>query len=146
MSENNASSNTRPATSRLPRWVYRGLVGLAAWFGLAAWIFAGPSVTDYLLAIISGFIFVAVTLVLVLSRVARSDEEATDEAGPSGADAAQEPEFRDRATWDVDVFQARLSMGQAATQILLPLATAAFGMTAIGIALHIAEHMSPLAS
>jgi hypothetical protein len=37
----------------------------------------------------------------------------------------------------------RLSVNEAALQILLPLATAAFGMTAIGIVWHIAAYLVP---
>src|SRR5215467_10112256 len=100
----------RPTTKRLPRWVYRLLVLVAAWFALAVWIFAGPAVTDYLLFVVSGFIFVAVALVLVLSRVnARSRARE------------HPPAFQDRARWDLDVFQTRLSVNEAALQILLPL-------------------------
>jgi hypothetical protein len=39
----------------------------------------------------------------------------------------------------------RLSGAQAATQILLPIAAVAIGMTVFGIALHVAEHAAPLA-
>jgi hypothetical protein len=37
----------------------------------------------------------------------------------------------------------RLSGAQAATQILLPIAAVAIGMTVFGIALHVAEHAAP---
>jgi hypothetical protein len=120
----------RPTTRRLPRWVYRLVVLIVAWFALAVWIFAGPAVTDYLLFIVSGFIFVAMALVLILSRV---NAEARRREQP--------PPFQDRKRWDLDIFQSRLSMNEAALQILLPLGVAAFGMTAIGIVWHIAAHL-----
>jgi len=130
----------RPATTRLPAWVYKLLVGLAAWFALASWFFAGPSTTDYLLFVVSAFIVVVVSLLLILSRVGRGDIAADDAKSSRAEDQLA---FQDGAKWDLDAFQARLTFSQAATQILLPLATAAFGMTAIGIAFHIAEHMRP---
>lgn len=105
-----------------------------AWFVLSAWIFAGPGPANYLLFIVSGFIFVVVLLQLILSRVGRADDRAgSDEGGP---------QFRDRRKWDLDIFQSRISFNQAAVQILLPIGAAALGMTAIGIAMHIAEHAS----
>ena len=39
-------------------------------------------------------------------------------------------------------FPDRLSVSEAALQILLPLGTAAFGMTVIGIIWHIAAHLT----
>jgi len=136
---NNAHDDIRRrSTGRLPRWVYRALLCMVAWFALAAWIFAGPGPTDYLLFIVSGFIVVVAALVLILSRVGGG-------SGERGRGEDQ-PSFSDRAGWDLEVYQTRLTVGQAATQVLLPLATAAFGMTAIGIALHIAEHLGASAS
>jgi hypothetical protein len=74
----------RPVTSGLHPLVYTLLIVLAAWFALAVWSFAGGGVVDYLLFIVSGFVYIAL-------------------------------------------------------QILLPIAAAAVGMTAIGIVFHIAE-------
>jgi hypothetical protein len=39
-----------------------------------------------------------------------------------------------------DTWQGRLTGTEAAMQILLPIAAAAFGMTALGIAFHVVEH------
>jgi len=125
----------RPVTQRLPRWVYRLLMLVVAWFAFAVWSFAGPAATDYLLVVVSGFIFVAVALVLILSRVRRASTEPSRQEKPT--------QFRDRAGWDLEVFQTRLSVSEAALQILLPLGTAAFGMTTIGIIWHIVAHLTP---
>jgi hypothetical protein len=38
------------------------LIGLALWFALAVWGFAGPGDTDYLLVIVSGFVCIVVAL------------------------------------------------------------------------------------
>jgi len=130
----------RPVTSRLHRDVYGLLIGLALWLVLSVWLFAGAGVTDYLLVIVSGFVFIAVALPLILSRVKRADD-ATEADAVKAADKPQS--FRDWATSDFAISQGRLSGTQAATQILLPIAAVAFGMTAFGIALHIAEHGMP---
>ncbi len=128
---NNSKDAARPVTSRLHPRVYTLLIGLALWLALSVWSFAGAGVTDYLLFVVSGFIFIAVALPLILSRVGRTDNAAT------GHDA--QPSFREWASCDFDTWQGRLSGAQAALQILLPIAAAAFGMTAFGIAFHIAE-------
>jgi uncharacterized RDD family membrane protein YckC len=122
----------RPVTSWLHPRVYALLIGFAGWFALAVWSFAGSGVTDYLLVIVSGFIFVVVALQLILSRVGHTND--TTEAGDSGLS------LRSWATRDFDTWQDRLSGAQAALQILLPIAVAALGMTAFGVAFHIVEH------
>ena len=48
--------------------------------------------------------------------------------------------FHDWAASEFDTHTGRLSSFQAATLILLPIAAAAFGMTAFGIAFLIVEH------
>lgn len=120
----------RPVTGRLHPRVYALMIALAAWFVLSVWGFAGAGVTDYLLFIVNGFIFIAVALPLILSRVGRTDNAA------KGDDS--QPSFRDWASSDFETWQDRLSGAQAAAQILLPIAAVAFGMTTFAIALHIA--------
>jgi hypothetical protein len=139
-----ASNEDKKSTSATPRttsWlhprVYAAVIGLVAWFVLGVWSFAGVGVTDYLLFIVSGFIFIAVSLPLILSRVGRADNATNGDAANSDENPAS---FRDWARWDFDTWQGRLTGTQAATQILLPIAAAAFGMTALGIAFHIVEH------
>lgn len=105
---------------------------------LAVWSFLGAGVTDYLLFIVSGFIFFTVALTLVLSRVGHVLNATQDAAANCDDDKPQS--FREWAAKDFDTWQGRLSGGQAAILILLPIAAAALGMTAFGIAYHIAEH------
>jgi hypothetical protein len=45
-----------PVLDHVHPFVYMALVGLALWFVLSAWEFAGDGYTDYLLAVVSGFI------------------------------------------------------------------------------------------
>ena len=121
----------RPATSALHPRVYALLIGLAGWFALSVWSFAGAGVTDYLLFVVSGFIFIVVALLTILSQVGRSNTETTGDHDRQS--------FRQWTLWDFDTWQGQLSGRQAALQILLPIAVAAFGMTAFGIVFHIAE-------
>ncbi len=125
------AGNERPVTRQLHPRVYALIGSLSLWFVLSVWLFSGPGVTDYLLFIVSGFIFIAATLPFILSRVGRGDRAVR------GGDTS--PTFRDWRAWDFDTWQSRLTGRQAAAQILLPLAAVAFGMTIFGIALHVVE-------
>ena len=121
---------TGPVTARLHPRVYAVLIALAAWFALAVWSFAGGGVTDYLLVIVSGFIFVVVALQLILSRVSRADDTAKGDANRRDE---SEPSLRSWAKCNFDTWTGRQEGAAAATEILLPIAAAAVGMTAIGI-------------
>jgi hypothetical protein len=132
---NQSKDSGHRVTRRLHPRVYALMIGLALWLVLSVWLFAGNGVADYLLAIVSGFIVIAVALPLILSRVTRIDDATVDDKPQS---------FRDWSAADFDTWQGRLSGAQAATQILLPIAAVAIGMTVFGIALHVAEHAGPL--
>jgi hypothetical protein len=133
---NRTKDSGHRVTRRLHPRVYALLIGLALWLVLSVWLFAGNGVVDYLLVIVSGFIVVAVALPLILSRVSRIDDAMDDDEPQS---------YHDWSAADFETGQGRLSGAQAATQILLPIAAVAIGMTVFGIALHIAEHAGPLA-
>jgi cytochrome c len=112
----------RPSTGRLHRYVYVLGGALVTWFVLAMWSFAGGGgLVDYLLFVVSAFLFVTVALSLILSSVQRGDTPAP------------EPSLREWATWGYETWTGRLSGKAAAVQILLPIAAAPIGMTAIGI-------------
>jgi len=95
---------------------------LIAWFVFAMWSFAGGGgLVDYLLFIVSAFLFVIIALSLILWRVGRGDAQTPD------------PSLREWAGWGYETWTGRLSGMAAAAQILLPIAAAPVGMTAIGI-------------
>ena len=110
--------------------VYVALVGLTLWLGLAIWGFGYDGQTDYLLAIVSGFLFIAVaipsTLALMVHRQKNSDERKS-----SG-----EASFREWMTGSFDTWQDRVRGRNAAVEVLLPMAAIAIGMTAFAIVLH----------
>jgi len=135
--ENNETNDARQRiTSRLHPRVYALLIGFALWLVLSVWLFAGNGIIDYLLFIISGFVFIAVALPLILSRV--------DRANGTAGRAEPRQSYRDWAALDFDTWSGRLSARQAAVQILLPVAAVAVGMTLFGLALHVAEHGATL--
>ncbi len=128
---NPGDSPQPPATDRLHPRVNVIVIALAAWFALAVWSFAGAGIIDYLLFIVSGFVFVAVVLPLILSRVGQPN---------SNARRNEQPSLRDWAAWNYETWTGRLSGAQAATQIILPLAAAAVGMTVIGLIFLASRH------
>jgi len=118
----------RPVTAWLHPRVYTVLIVLTAWFAVAVWSFVGAGLVDYLLVIVSGFIFVTMALILNLSRVGRTDDPAD-----------KPPPLREWARWDYETWAGRLPGAQAATQILLPIVAAAVGMTVIGLIFYATE-------
>jgi hypothetical protein len=122
----------RPVTNRAHPSIYMIVAGLCAWFVLMAWNFATGGLVDYLLVIVSGFIFVAIALTLILFSVGGNKNNGTTPGN------AGDPSLRDWAGWDYETRTGRIRGAQAATQILLPIAAAAVGMTLIGIIFHFA--------
>jgi hypothetical protein len=123
-----------PTGSGLHPRVYTIVIGLAAWFALAVWIFAGKGITDYLLFIVSAFISISVALTLILASVASTEKT------PSGEPPARESKpqsFHDWATGSFGTWSGRVTGKQAMVQVLLPFVAAALGMTILGIVLHL---------
>jgi hypothetical protein len=123
------SDPKRRVTAELHPYVYGLILACVVWFALAVWSFAGGGMTDYLLVIVSGFIFIAAALPLILSRVQRADDAPHDQES-----------LRDWSKESFDTWSGRLRATDAATQILLPIAAAALGMTAFGILFLVIEH------
>jgi hypothetical protein len=122
----------RPVTGVLHARVWALLAGFSAWFALAVWGFAGGGLSNYLLVIVSGFIFIVVALQLILSTVTRTHDASEREVNRAS--------LRDWAAWDFETWQDRLSGAQAALHILLPIAAAAVGMTIFAIIFQITQH------
>jgi hypothetical protein len=119
--------------------VYAIVIGLACWLVLSVWIFVGPGVTDYLLFVVSSFIFIAVMLPLILSRVGARDPGKNNAAEKPPSEDTQHEPFRDWAADDFDTSSGKLSGRQATIEVLLPIAAVAFGMTIFGVILLIAK-------
>jgi hypothetical protein len=125
----------RPPLNGLHPYVYVAIAALAIWFVVAVWwSFASDGYTDYLLAVISGFILTFVAFALLLSRVSGGD--AADRDGKPVSPRS----FRRWAAREFDTWQYQLTGRNAAAEVLLPIAAIAFGMTAIGIVAHVVSH------
>jgi hypothetical protein len=110
-------------TDRLHPAVWIALVGFVIWFAIAIWSFGTGGYADWLLTVVTLFLLVAVSLPLILSRVGRSRTAARES-------------LSDWARGEFQMWQDRAKASSAATEILLPIAAAAIGMTAIGIVFH----------
>ena len=112
--------------------VYVAFVGLVAWLVLAIWGFGYDGQTDYLLAIVTGFLVIAVAIPATLALMAHSQGSAVDgENSPHDTTS-----FRQWAAEDFDTWQDRVKGRNAAVEVLLPMAAIAIGMTAFAIILH----------
>lgn len=119
-----------PRTDRLPYAVYGILIGFVAWMALAAWGFAGPGYANLSLTVVTGLLVVAIGIPFVLWRVGRANRDTKTDDMP-------EP-FADWAAGDFETWQDRVKGRNAAAEIVLPIAAAAVGMTALAIVFHYA--------
>jgi hypothetical protein len=113
--------------------VYVALVGLVLWLVLAIWGFGYDGQTDYLLAIVTGFLIIAVAIPATLALMAHSQGDSVDGKSSAPHDTKS---FRQWAAEDFDTWQGRIKGRNAAVEVLLPMAAIAIGMTAFAIILH----------
>lgn len=117
------------STDTLPLVVYAALIGLVAWMALASWGFAGAGYADLSLAVVTGFLIMVIAIPLVLWRVWRAN---------SGPSERKHKPFADWMAGDFETWQDRVKGRNAAAEIILPIAAAAVGMTALAIVFHYA--------
>ncbi|HXE29044.1 MAG TPA: hypothetical protein VN656_11045 [Stellaceae bacterium] len=122
--------SSRNLAVRLHPAIYETIAALALLFVIGAWGFFAPNDTYYLLAIVTGFIFVAVFLPFQLWRVQRHGHDPRDTS------------LSHRSFWnwldaELDVWQGRIKGRDAAAGILLPVAAVAIGMICFAIIINI---------
>jgi hypothetical protein len=119
----------RPVWNDLHPLVYAAIVGLVLWFVASAWVFFGLwDDIRLLLVVVSGFFFMAVATPGMLWLVGRKYRDP---------DVGGKVLLREWAAGDFDTAQGRRNAADAAIEILLPIAAAAFGMTAMGIVFYV---------
>jgi hypothetical protein len=116
------------STDRLPPAVYAIMVCFVGWMAIAAWGFSGPGYAELSLAVVTGFLIVAVAIPYVIWRVGRA-------AGDRADDRIRLGEWKTR---QFEIWQDRRKGIAAAIEIILPIAAAAIGMTAFAIIFHYA--------
>jgi hypothetical protein len=117
----------RPRSDHLHPLIYKALIGLAFWYILIVWLgFGGFGYTDYLLAVVTGLFSVSILLPAALWRIWRGHRTDRDAPGRQS--------FRNWAAGDFAIWQDRTTGATAAIEILLPIASVAFGMTLLILA------------
>lgn len=119
-------------SDRLHPVLWRAVAVSGAWMVFAAWGFFGRGYTDYVLAIVSGFVLLAIGLPAFLWLHWRRHRERMR------IDPRAHGRFRDWLGGDFETRDGRIKGSDAAFAILLPLAAVAVGMTAFAIVLHVA--------
>ncbi|HVY00666.1 MAG TPA: hypothetical protein VHA55_12850 [Pseudorhodoplanes sp.] len=122
----------KPASGPLHPLIYAGIAALLLLFVVSAFDFADGGYADYILAAVTGFFIVAMTIPFVSWRVWRRHGGATTGGRSEG--------LRDWTAGECDVWQSRLRGREAAIQTLLPISAVAFGLTAIGIVMLLIEY------
>ena len=137
MSTPELSTSSGQVSKRLHPFVYKTIGVLAVIFLLAVWEFAGDEYTGYLIAVVAGLVFVALALPLALWRIWRSHRDrGKNEENEAPEDAPEKETFGDWASGDFQGWQDRERAGNAAVEVLLPIAAVTFGMVAFGIISH----------
>jgi hypothetical protein len=108
--------------------VYKIVAGLAVWFVLAAWVFAGGGITDFLLVVVTGVfvITLGIPTLLALTQRARGGSEHSVPRGP----------FGDWASREVHILTGPVKGIFATVETTLPIAAVAVGMTLFGLVVH----------
>src|SRR5262247_1282016 len=76
--EENRQQSNKGVVRVLHPAVYMALVCLTAWRGVAIWGFGYDGQTDYLLAIVTGFLVIAVAIPATLALMAHSQGSSVD--------------------------------------------------------------------
>ena len=116
--------------ARLHPAIYKIMLGLVLWMLLAAWGFVAGGYTTLVLAMVTFFLIVSTGLIAVLWRISRRNRM-------SGLDKGRERTFGAWLDGEFDTWGSRLHGTHAATQVILPIAAAAVGMTLLMIVLHL---------
>jgi FtsH-binding integral membrane protein len=116
--------------ARLHPAIYKIMLGLVLWMLLAAWGFVAGGYSAIALGMVTFFLVVTTGLVAALWRISRRNRM-------SGLDKGRDRTFSAWLDGEFDTWGSRLHGTHAATQIILPIAAAAVGMTLLMIVLHL---------
>jgi len=121
--------NQRDMT-RLHPVIYKIMLGLVLWMLLESWGFVAGGYSAIALGMVTFFLIVSIGLVAALWRISRRNRT-------SGLDKGRSRSFGAWLDGEFDTWGSRLHGTHAATQIILPIAAAAVGMTLLMIVLHL---------
>ena len=123
-----SSNPDHSSTDQLPLGVYALVSGFVLWMVIAAWGFAGPGYTSVALTVVTGLLLVAIAIPFLLWRMVRANDP----------DIEQPQSLREWSSREFETWQDHQKGVHAATEIVLPIAAAAIGMTAFAIVFHYA--------
>jgi hypothetical protein len=122
--------HNRLISNHLHPMVYLAAVGLGLWFVVAAWVvFSGYRDMEVPLWVVSSLFLMAVG---IPSAIWLTWWKHGDAQG-------KPPPLRDWVAGDFETAEGRCKAATAAVEMLLPIAAAAFGMTALGILFYAAK-------
>ena len=114
--------------------VYKLMAGLAGWFVLASWTFAGGGATDLALTLVTFIFLVGIAIPSLIGRIRRAhrNERPDDDESTEGRDTV----FANWAGDDVELWSGPVKGKFAAIETIVPIAAAAVSMTAFALVLH----------
>ena len=133
MSSEPARRNSRISGAFHPL-VFKVMAGLAAWFVLMSWTFAGGGATDLALTLVTFIFLIGVGIPSLIGRIRRAhrNERPDDDESTEGRDTV----FANWAGDDVELWSGPVKGKFAAIETILPIAAAAVSMTAFALVLH----------
>ncbi len=119
----------RPTNDELHPLVYRTIIGLTIWLVLSVWaLFSRGAYEGLTLPVITFFFLILVGIPVVLWRTWQHNTDRQ-------AQHANDESFSEWASHPFITWTGGISGREAATQILLPIAAVAIGMTVFGLTL-----------
>jgi len=116
-----------PTNAALHPFVYRAIIGLTIWLVLSAWaLFSRGTYEGLTLSVITFFFLILVGIPVLLWRTWQHNAGLHDQLDHD------EP-FNEWASSSFATWTGAISGWEAATQILLPIAAVAIGMTIFGL-------------
>ena len=106
--------------------VYWAIVGLVVWFAASAWtFFSAAEYMGLLLAVVTGFFFIAIAIPFVIWLVWHKNQDPDVMRRESIS-------LRDWASCEFETWHGRRKATDAAVEIVIPIAATAFGLMALG--------------
>src|SRR5215831_6085285 len=124
--------HNRPVSIHLHPIVYWAIVGIVVCFAASAWtFFSAAEYMGLLLAVVTGFFFMAIAIPFAIWLVWRKNQDPD-------AMRDESMSLRDWASGEFETWQGRRKATDAAVEIVMPIATVAFGLMALGIVFYFA--------
>ena len=118
--------HNRPVSIHLHPIVYWAIVGLVVCFAASAWtFFSAAEYMELLLAVVTGFFFMAIAIPFAIWLVWRKNQDPD-------AMRDESMSLRAWASGEFETWQGRRKATDAAVEIVMPIAAVAFGLMALG--------------